>query len=88
MIQNYFDNVKRILGSLISNAAHPEGETSFPYGAGGGLGWGQHLLWRRIFAKRNTKFDERKRWAGFMSFRAEIVAQNGFALRSVIATIF
>jgi len=29
---------------------------------------------------------ERKRWAGFLPIRAEIVAQKRFALRSVIAT--
>jgi|GEM_PF-4435171 len=41
MIQNYFDNVKRILGSLISNARAREGWGKaiylFPTGGGGGI---------------------------------------------------
>ena len=147
MIQNYFDDVKRILGSLISNARAREGWGKGIYlfsflkiggspakrarRAGkmeGGLGEGifARLLSaeggmgresvsaipasagrrnRKIFVSlieknfggaqlKNVKkiflfcspSGERKRWAGFLPVRAEIVARKRFALRSVIAT--
>jgi len=144
MIQNYFDNVKRILGSLISNARAREGWGKRIYlfsflkiggspakrarRAGkkeGGLGEGifarppRRLGWESVSAipasagKQNRKIfvslieknfggvplknvkkiflfcspsGERKRWAGFLPVRAEILAQKRFALRSVIAT--
>jgi len=94
--------------------AHPEGETSFPYGAGG-RGWGKGIYLFSFLkigglpAKRAMRAGKKKsgsechpqqeflsacfprrrpgRGGRSLPVRAEILTQNGFALRSVMATI-
>jgi len=77
MIQNYFDNAKRNLGSLISNARAREG-------------WGKGIylfcFLKIIGSPAKRSGGGRKRWAGFLPVRAKIVAQKRFELRPVIAT--